>query len=210
MHTLWTRPILLLALSLPAWVMAQGAIYRQVDAAGRVVFSDIPLPHAKQQATVETPVVPAATNPALPYGLREVVSQYPVTLYTAKDCEPCQLGRQLLQKRGLPFSEKTITSQDDAQALQALSGAASVPLLTIGQQQLKGFSESQWQQYLSAAGYPLTATLPAGYQNPPATALVPQREATETAQPAPTAPVIPPTPVVVPAATPQNPAGIIF
>ena len=37
---------------------------------------------------------------ALPFELRQAASRYPVTLYTAATCIPCDNGRQMLQQRG--------------------------------------------------------------------------------------------------------------
>jgi hypothetical protein len=51
--------------------------------------------------------------------------------------------------------------------LQRLSGDTSVPFATIGSQQLKGFSDVEWTQFLNAAGYPQTSVLPASYRPPP-------------------------------------------
>jgi glutaredoxin len=138
------------------------------------------------------------------------VQRYPVTLYTGEECGPCGAGRSLLITRGVPFDEKTVKSNDDVQTLQRLSGQTSLPLLTIGTQQLKGFADSEWSQYLDAAGYPKSSQLPAGFRNPPAQPLVALKAAEPAAPPAAPAPAAP-----VPAAatnepSPNNPAGIKF
>jgi hypothetical protein len=95
-------------------------------------------------------------------------------------------------------------------ALQRLSGQNSLPLLTIGSQQLKGFSDAEWSQYLDAAGYPKGSQLPAGWRNGPAQPLVAQQPAAEpapaAAAPAPAADV----PAAASGPTPSNPAGIRF
>jgi glutaredoxin len=95
-----------------------------------------------------------------------------VTLYTSDGCPPCNRGRDLLNARGIPYSEKTVTSADDAAALKRLSGAGTLPLLTIGSQQIKGYSDTEWNQYLDAAGYPKKSVLPASYRRAAPTALV--------------------------------------
>jgi hypothetical protein len=71
----------------------------------------------------------------------------------------------LLTSRGVPFNERTVTTAEDAEALQRLAGESSLPFLTIGGQRLKGFSDSEWTQFLDAAGYPKTSALPSGYRN---------------------------------------------
>jgi hypothetical protein len=114
--------------------------------------------------------------------------------------------------RGVPFEERTVKSNEDVEALQRLSGQASLPLLTIGTQQLKGFSDAEWSQYLDAAGYPKSAQLPASYRNPPAQPLVAVQPAPGAQQPqrAAPAPSNPPPPAAATGPTPSNPAGIKF
>ena len=165
---LWTL------LSLSSGNLYAQSVYRIVGPNGQVTFSDQPPPTtADKTSTLNVGASgPAASGPALPFDLQQVVRKYPVTLYTGVKCGPCGSGRALLSSRGVPFTEHTITSAQDADALQRLSGDNSLPLLTIGGQQLKGFSDTEWTQYLNAAGYPKTSELPSGYQNPPATPLV--------------------------------------
>ena len=191
-------------------------IYRIVGPDGRVTFSDKPPLEANAKAgpppTVMMPSSGRADTSNLPFELRQAANRYPVTLYTAPGCGPCANGRAMLSQRGVPFAEKTITSNDDIEALKRMAGAASVPLLTVGGQQLKGYSESEWVQFLDAAGYPKTSQLPAGYAQAPATPLVAVQEQEPTkARPAAAAPESPraaaPTP---PPAPSDNPAGIRF
>ena len=196
------------------WSTASHAqVYRIVGSDGKVTFSD------KPPVADGTPRVGAASSgnatgggsAALPYGLRQVASKYPVTLYVGDNCGPCGAGRSMLTSRGIPFAEKTISSNEDAQALQRLSGDRSLPLMTIGSQQLKGFSDSEWTQFLDAAGYPSSSTLPASYRRPAATPLVAVAAAPAVAGATPT-PAARPAPAPVPpqAATNDNPAGIKF
>jgi len=141
--------------------------------------------------------------------LRQLVAKYPVTLYSSSDCAPCDSARKLLTARGVPFSEKTIGTARDALALRTLSGNNAVPFLTIGAQHLLGFSVSEWTQYLNAAGYPQSSTLPANYRPSPAVPLAPlETPAAPASAPEPAAPALP----VIPATNtgPGNPAGIRF
>jgi len=192
-------------------------VYRIVGPDGRVTFSDKPPEDTKAAVKPVTPgAAPGAAGggSALPFELRNVASKYPVTLYTGANCGPCGSGRSFLAGRGIPFSERTVTTNEDIEALQRLSGATGLPFLTIGAQQLKGFSEVEWGQFLDAAGYPKTSQLPPGYRAAPPVPLVAvqapaPRPAPATAAPAPAAaaPAAPP-PVTGP--TPDNPAGIRF
>ena len=190
-------------------------VYRIVGPDGKVTFSDQPPVDARgkrastlgQDSATDRP----SANPALPYELRNVVARYPATLYTGKECGPCNAARDYLNRRGVPFTEKTITSPADIAALKALGDDGSLPFATVGQQQLKGFSELEWGQYLNAAGYPATSQLPAGYRNPQATPLVALTPAAPQASaPRRTTPTTPAAPPPEAAPDPSNPAGIRF
>ena len=126
------------ALLLAGATQAQ-TIYRVVGADGRVTFSD-KLPVATDNATVlgAGGRALAVTAVALPAELRQLASKYPVTLYTSSSCAPCNSGRDLLNGRGIPYAEKTVSTADDSDALQRISGGSSLPFLTIGSQQIMG------------------------------------------------------------------------
>ena len=48
------------------------------------------------------------------YALRLVATRFPVTLFTASNCgEGCALGRGLLAKRGVPYTERVAESEAD-------------------------------------------------------------------------------------------------
>lgn len=204
--------VLLIMAMTPA--MAQG-VYRIVGPDGRVTFSDQP-PAADAAPRTPAAATPSpATNAQLPFTLRQVVTRYPVTLYTSADCAPCNTGRNMLNARGIPYTEKTITTNNDAEALKRLSGDASLPFLTIGSQQIKGYSDTEWTQFLNAAGYPAQSALPAGYRRPDPSPLVSAQAATPTAADRATSPSAngqPPTPEPAVPVTPpvSSPSGIRF
>ncbi|MGJ7506763.1 glutaredoxin family protein [Variovorax sp. GT1P44] len=185
-------------------------VYRNVDKNGKVTFSD-QAPAANAQPAAPSAGSSIAANSGLPYELRQVTQRYPVTLYTGDECGPCGAGRSLLITRGVPFEERTVKTNEDIGALQRLSGQNNLPLLAIGSQQLKGFSDSEWSQYLDAAGYPRSAQLPSGYRNPPAQPLVALQSAPQQAPAAAPIPAqAPPPPAAATGPTPSNPAGIKF
>ncbi len=192
-------------------VQAQ-TVYRSVGADGRVTFSDKPpVTPASKITAVENAAGQAATA-TLPFELRQVVAKYPVTLYSGSACTPCDDGRSLLRARGVPFTEKTVTTAQDAAALQNLSGSTSLPFLTIGAQHVQGYASTAWTQYLDAAGYPERSKLPTSYRAPVATALTTEPVASATAPAKATAPQAPAeaTTPIRPKANPNNPAGIQF
>ncbi len=200
--------LLCLLCAVPAW-----AQYKVVTPDGKVTYTDRPVtaPGTQVQplrrgASVAGPVSGQAVAAALPADLRPVAARFPVTLYTSSDCTPCETGRKLLQQRGVPYSERSVSSDDEIAALQRLTSGRSVPALTVGAQALRGFLEADWQGTLDLAGYPRESRLPKGYPTPAVVPLVAR---------APQAPITPVTPVdaaPVEAAQPTPPAsaGIRF
>ncbi len=160
------------ALALMATLPA-AAQYKVVQPDGRVVYTDRPPADSTSRVTAVGPAKPAAgagstsatasasaLAAGLPTELRTAAQRYPVTLYATPDCPPCDNGRRLLQQRGIPYVEKQVTSDEDAQALERLLGARTLPSLAIGSQPLRGFAAADWQNFLDAAGYPRESRLP--------------------------------------------------
>lgn len=156
---------LLLSAAMPAM-----ALYKVVGPDGKVTYTDRPPTDQPSQAIKSNGAV--SSTDALPFELRQVATRFPVTLYTASDCSVCDLGRQMLKNRGIPFYEKTVNTSADAQALQRLEGSQQVPVLRVGKQSLQGYSDADWASYLDAAGYPKQSALPRTYQAPAAAPLV--------------------------------------
>lgn len=209
------RAVLGAAMLLMAAQAQAQTVYRVVGPDGKVTFSDKPPAAAANVTTIGAGGKATGTGgPALPFELRQVVGKYPVTLYTASNCAPCGTGRALLSSRGIPFTEKTVNTPEDAEALQRVSGESSLPFLIIGAQQIKGYSDSEWTQFLNAAGYPQASALPANYRNPAATPLVAVQKPAPAVKPEkPEDMQIQPAraePDRAPVDTPSNPAGIKF
>lgn len=159
------------ALATPA-ALAQ---YKWVGPGGTVTYSDLPPPPGVAATTLSKGAPRAASDAsatsdgALPGAVRTAAAQYPVVLYTTKDCAPCQQARVHLQQRGVPFAERTIETQLDAQAFKKLGFAEpSVPAIAVGRERLTGFEPEQWRRLLDAAQYPASSKLPAGYRAAPA------------------------------------------
>jgi glutaredoxin len=180
----------LVGLALAAMALPAAALYKVVGPDGRVTYTD--RPPSDGSARVSTlgrdavNEVPAA-QANLPQELRAAATRFPVTLYSAADCAPCDAGRQLLVQRGVPFTERLIVSEDDAAAMERVLGARTVPGLTIGSQVLRGLTPADWSAYLDAAGYPRESRLPGSWQAPAATTLVVRRSAGPTPAPRPAA-----------------------
>lgn len=150
-------PILLLA-ACAGLVQAQSA-YRWVDRDGKVHYGDRPPPPAAVRELEEKRIAAPAADTTGSYTLRTAQQNYPVTLYVDASCgAACQEGRAYLKKRGIPFSEKSLASDEEIAALQRLLQGAElvVPVLQVGEKTSKGFLETGWSVLLDAAGYPAT------------------------------------------------------
>jgi glutaredoxin len=205
-----------LATSLLLACLPAAAQYKVIGADGSVTYTDMPPSTPNVKVTTlgreNQPPQPATpgTNEALPLELRQTAARFPVTLYTAADCTPCDGGRQLLQQRGVPYVERRIVSEEDAAALERSVGGRTLPALTVGSQALRGLSPEEWGSYLDAAGYPRESRLPRGWQAPAPTVLVERVPAPRGAAPAP-APRQAAPPADIPAAElPLSPPGVRF
>ncbi|MCR5882741.1 glutaredoxin family protein [Rhizobacter sp. J219] len=184
------------------------ALYKVVGPDGKITYTDRP------DVTSEKKVQPMSTrggvanDVSVPFEVRQAALRYPVTLYVAPDCPPCDDGKQFLRQRGIPFSEKLVSTAEDGQALQRLTGSSTLPALTVGAQTLRGWQREDWASYLDAAGYPKESRLPANFPQGKAEPLTESRPAAAPAAQAPApAPQRPPAPEPAPA-TP--PSGIRF
>jgi glutaredoxin len=153
---------------------ASAQVYKWKDAKGVIHFSDIPPATALDKSEVRTRAA-ADSGPALPYELAQAARSNPVTLYTAGGCAPCDQARGFLQHRGIPYSEKTVSSAEDSQNLKEAGSEGQLPLLLIGRNKLVGFAAGAWNEALDAAAYPAQPALPRGYQFAAATPAAPPK-----------------------------------
>lgn len=164
-------PVALAGIALAAALAAPAAHaqYKWIDADGRVNYGDRP-PPADSRRLMRAPTgahsseAPATGDHRLPYALRSAADKYPVVLYTAPDCDPCELGREHLSQRGVPFTEKQVRNAADVRAFNALQfGTSQFPVLTVGTDRMVGFEATMWHRMLDAAAYPRSSMLPANY-----------------------------------------------
>jgi len=83
----------------------------------------------------------------------------PIALYTVPDCDACDLARNALQTRNIPYAE--IDVQDDSEkqeAMRAKTGNLTVPAILIGERVLSGYSRDAIDGALIEAGYPIENT----------------------------------------------------
>lgn len=151
---------------------AQSTLYKITEPDGRITYTDRPVTNTTGRVSpvggngvAGAPIDDSIAT--LPVALRSVATRFPVTLYTATDCVPCDRGREYLRQRGVPFRERLASTDADREAWQRVVGAPEAPALSIGTQMLRGFAPDTWAEYLEVAGYPRDGRLPPNYQPPP-------------------------------------------
>lgn len=145
----------------------QAQLYKSTGPDGKVTYSDTPPAAGKviPQKTVAGAGEGSTGGDSLPYELALAVKSHPVTLYSSDKCIPCDDGRKMLNERGIPFSEKTVKSNEDVAALRKITKDDQLPVLTIGSNKESGFLAQTWGTALTAAGYPESNRLPKTYRN---------------------------------------------
>lgn len=193
--------LLILACSLST--VAYADTYKWVDEKGATHYTDKPPPpNAKkvERKKLQESVIDTGT----PYSLQQAAKSHPVTLYVSDCGDPCTRGRALLNKRGVPFTEKNPQNPAEQAELSALAGGkAGVPFLRVGEAMVNGFEEEQWNTALDNAGYPKTSMAPRQPTQPKARAAGDDKTP-ETTKPA--AAPEPPAPGVPSIAPPSPPA----
>lgn len=160
----------LLAVSLPAQA---GELYRWMDPAGKVYYGGEPPAEAPLVESLEIRDE-AAQDAGLPYETRRAQQNFPVTLYVADNCaEFCERARELLTRRGIPFAEKNLVTQEEIDAFKRASGGDNVPALAVGRAFVNGgFEAERWHNELDIAGYPKIAPYRAPAAHPAAESAV--------------------------------------
>lgn len=190
--------------------------YRWTDQNGQIHYTDTPPPPSAKDVRKKGGAAPKAGTPTIPYDLEKAQKEAPVTLYTHPTCtDTCQFARNLLNRRGVPFTESVVSTNKALEELKTLSGGNQVPVLTVGTRIEKDVSETAYNALLDAGGYPKAGLLPARKQAAPEakpedmeTAGPIQKPAAEkpgataTAPPAPLGPYAPGAPAQKPAAKP--------
>ena len=151
--------VFLVAVLLTASFAYAQTTYRWVDpASGQTVISDKP-PPANAREVVTRKGGEAGSEPQLPFATRRAAERFPVTLFTLASCiAECKLGRDLLNGRGVPFTEKLLkTPQELAELGKELGSDPLVPSVSIGKEYFRGFEADAWNNLLDLAGYPKTA-----------------------------------------------------
>ena len=152
----------------PMSTSSPNVLFRWSDFKGQINYGDRPPPDAQNIIRIDLMTIGENTQSLLPYLVRRASSNFPVMLFTSKNCPPCTTAREFLNKRGIPFAERTIESSDDSMEFKRLTGAEGVPVATLGTKPLIAFDPNEWNNALDATGYPQTTQLPRTFKQEPA------------------------------------------
>jgi hypothetical protein len=142
--------------------------YRWIDDKGRVQYTDTPPPVGAKDVKKKNLNAAAAGPVADPYALQVAVKNAPVRLFSTQDCGPgCSDARKLLNGRGVPFSEVSVSTEAQLEEVKTLSGGTLVPVMVVGTSVQKGFHEQGYHRALDVAGYPAAGALKARNQAAP-------------------------------------------
>lgn len=153
---------------------ASAQVYRWTDENGKVHFGDAPSPSGARKVEKQQARSTTAPTASEPYVLQVARKSNPVSLYTSPDCGAgCNDARDYLNKRGIPFTEISVTNNAKIDELKKVSGGSGVPAMLVGKSVHKGFEVGMYEAALDAAGYPRIGVLPARSAVAPAMAPAP-------------------------------------
>ena len=148
--------LLAVAVMAPLTVDAQ-QVYRWVDAAGRVQYSDQAPPAGTKNVQEKNVGGSSIQNNDLPLPAQDAQKKFPVTVYISECGESCDAAKAYLNKRGIPHTIVDPTrSLELNKKFKEETGSNMVPVMRVGDKRLSGWSESAWAAALDSAGYPKT------------------------------------------------------
>lgn len=142
---------ILLGLLVMAGSAIAGEVYRWTDAAGRTHFGDRPPAGAAGEALR----VDAADRRTDAAADAVAAFQGNVVLYSTEWCGVCKRAKAHLRQRGVTFTEHDIEKHSLARAEFQRLGGRGVPLITVGDRRMKGFSAARLDRMLREAGWVL-------------------------------------------------------
>ncbi len=167
---------ILLAAAMVLFFAHAGAQYKWTDADDQTAYGDQPPKDARNVRRItDLSTAPESGDAVanLPYELRRAAHEFPAVLYSANPCPPCDTARRFLQSHAVPYTERSVSTREDAAAFTQAVGGDDLPTLTLGRNVLRGFQESAWREALAVAGYPSGLTMPPTWKWPAATPLAP-------------------------------------
>lgn len=72
-----------------------------------------------------------------------------VTVYTSSTCPYCQMAKEYLKERGIPFDEKNVQTDKDARNELMAMGYTGVPVICVDEEQIVGFDKNKLDELLN-------------------------------------------------------------
>jgi glutaredoxin 3 len=128
-------------------------VYECIGASGKTTFSDhCPPGTRKKEIQFQTSV--SALSAEEKAEKSEEKAEGSVILYSVERCDACDLVRNFLKTRNIPFTEKNVTDDMDIQKeIREKSGSVTVPVTMIGGKTLRGYDSYALSDAIIAAGY---------------------------------------------------------
>ena len=147
------RAVLLAAAALAA-MPAAAQVYKWVDSAGRVHFSDKAPPDAKAETLkIESYTAPPVVEraPDKQRGRQEAAPGGPqLVMYATSWCGYCRRARTHLAKKNVPYREIDIEASPANREQFRAYGGRGVPLFVAGSRTMRGYSAEALDQFLAA------------------------------------------------------------
>ena len=157
-------------------------MYKWVDEQGNVTYQDQPPPGQEDSAAPFAEDSEFAAELAAEKTRRSITSSVPVTLYSVPVCDACDMVRLLLERNGVPYTEMDAGEDAAAQKeIKALTGQLSVPVLTVGDTVVSGYSSTGIEAQLVDAGYTLGGEAAPGQEGQSAESSLSEEEVAEQA-----------------------------
>jgi len=119
-------------------------MYRWVDENGQVHYSDNNPGNAQQYA-------PPHINIATPGPEISADEPLEIRIYTTQWCGICKKAKQYMQSKGITYVEHDVEKDSAARREFRALGGRGVPLITIGQEKMMGFTPQRFEGLLAAA-----------------------------------------------------------
>lgn len=130
-------------------------LYKVIDEFGNVSYQARPAPLDPGVITEEKNFGaggPKSQNNSL----AQIARKNPVVLYTAPNCNSCDVARRFLDDLQIPYTDKNAQGNDEvSEELRRVSGGLTVPVITVGKKVLAGFTKPWLVSELEKAGYPV-------------------------------------------------------
>lgn len=146
------RNLSLLLLAVLVSSGAGAAVYRWVDADGRIYYSDSP-PKQSSAKSVKLPSNNVAPVTPVPKAKPAVTSGEKVRLYTTTWCGYCKRARAHLASRNIPFEDIDIETTDRGQREYREMGGNGVPVIFVGSRRMDGYDQGELEGMLRAGGW---------------------------------------------------------